>query len=498
MEFEELELIGRGSFGQIRKVRRITDGQILARKEISYRRMTPKEKEQLIAEFRILKGLHHTNIVGYLHHEHLPDKHLVHLYMDYCGGGDLAGLIQQCKESDERVPERIVWSIFTQLLLALYRCHFGQDAPPLTDLFTTQGDEDEVYPSNVILHRDIKPDNIFLDGDHCVKLGDFGLAKMLDQSHMMANTYVGTPYYMSPEVLLNDVSSPASDIWSLGCVIYELCQLHPPFQAKNHHQLTQRVQDGMYPELPPRYSSTLKRTIQACLDINPHNRPSTATLLRLDIIKLVRKDRMLSEQHQQLLEYQENLKREVDLFEERREEVFQMSQNLEQYRESVEQEYFNNIQSELESVVEQEVERRVRQALADMPIPTPPPPISPTSHRSSPRDISMSFSPSQMTPIKHVKGPRGLAISTPLKRTPLKPLDELPLTNASNPSLTSSGSSHDSDKSASKQRAAPHFHAVYAGFKTPAVKRPAKRTYIDQWDEAPSPFLRRQAAASYD
>lgn len=82
-----------------------------------------------------------------------------------------------------------------------------------------------------ILHRDLKPGNIFLDLNSDVKLGDFGLARVLNNESQFAFTHVGTPYYMSPEQIHDQKYNEKSDIWSLGCIIYELCALHPPFQA---------------------------------------------------------------------------------------------------------------------------------------------------------------------------------------------------------------------------------------------------------------------------
>ncbi|ODQ64287.1 kinase-like protein, partial [Nadsonia fulvescens var. elongata DSM 6958] len=356
-EFEVIDIIGRGSFGQITKVRRLSDGLVMARKEISYKAMNPKEKSQLISEFRILKNLQHPNIVRYYHHEHIPEIHMVYLYMEYCGGGDLGSLILQCSESGELVPEHIIWGIFTQLILALYRCHYNNDPPPVGNLFCFHDDPlPPSNPSTVILHRDIKPDNIFLDKDNSVKVGDFGLAKMLDQEHFFANTYVGTPYYMSPDVLLDQPYTPQSDIWSLGCVIYELCKLNPPFQAKTHMQLTQKIKEGVFPPIPDVYSSTLSRTIAACLNLNPANRPTTATLLRLDIIKLCRKERNVLETHMTLLALEEKLKERERALVSRESAI---TNDLEAYKLALETDIFKRLENDLHQTIEMEVERRV-------------------------------------------------------------------------------------------------------------------------------------------
>lgn len=272
--------------------------------------MNPKERSQIVAEFRILKSLVHPNIVRYYDHVHVPQLNEVHLYMEYCGGGDLAGVIRACKASGDYVSENMVWQVFTQLALALYRCHYNDDPPPPGELFS-DSDPLPQQSTTVILHRDIKPDNVFLDKFNTVKLGDFGLAKILDHEHvMMANTYVGTPYYMSPEVLLGKPFTPQSDIWSLGCVLYELCAKHPPFQAKTYLQLSKKIRDGVFSPIPNVYSATLNKTISACLNMNALQRPTTATLLRLDVMKLCRKEREVEAARRSVVTLQTQLQAE--------------------------------------------------------------------------------------------------------------------------------------------------------------------------------------------
>lgn len=305
MDYEPLEVIGHGSFGVIRKVRRTTDGAILVRKEIGYRSMNQKERTQLIAEFRILKSLHHPNIVQYLHHEHIHDLHEVHLYQEYCSDGDLSGLIRAYKSQGLNPPEHDVWTIFTQLVLALYRCHYMADAHQPSWLFGDDGSPLPQQPASFVLHRDIKPENIFLAGGNQVKLGDFGLAKLLDFDNPLATTYVGTPYYMSPEVLTGRPASPASDVWSLGCVIYELCALRPPFTAKSHVHLSERIREGIFPPLPSCYSQTLTKTISLCLMTDAALRPTCATLLRLDILKICRRELELLQFEKDLIKKEE-------------------------------------------------------------------------------------------------------------------------------------------------------------------------------------------------
>ncbi|KAG8528709.1 uncharacterized protein KY384_006396, partial [Bacidia gigantensis] len=296
-KYEVLQTIGHGSFGVIRKVRRRSDGLVLCRKEISYIKMSQKEREQLHAEFSILNSLKHANIVGYYHREHLKATQELYLYMEYCGGGDLGKEIQKLKTKNQYADEEYVWSVFSQIVAALYRCHYGTDPPevgkavgPGEEVRTKLKTKDTV----MILHRDLKPENVFLGADSSVKLGDFGLSKLM-QSHDFASTYVGTPFYMSPEICAAEKYTLHSDIWSLGCIMYELCARTQPFNAKTHFHLIQKIKEGKVDPLPSVYSQELQSVIRSCLQTNPLKRPDTATLLNLPAMRIMRKEREMVE-----------------------------------------------------------------------------------------------------------------------------------------------------------------------------------------------------------
>lgn len=256
--------------------------------------MSQKEREQLTAEFNILSSLRHPNIVAYYHREHLKASQDLYLYMEYCGGGDLSMVIKNLKKTNKFAEEEFVWRILSQLITALYRCHYGADPPevgsnvlgPAPKLSGLRGKQAQM----TILHRDLKPENIFLGSDNTVKLGDFGLSKLM-HSHDFASTYVGTPFYMSPEICAAEKYTLRSDIWAVGCIMYELCQKEPPFNARTHIQLVQKIREGKFPPLPEFYSPELRNVIASCLRVNPDTRPDTASLINLPIIRLVRKEK---------------------------------------------------------------------------------------------------------------------------------------------------------------------------------------------------------------
>lgn len=192
--------------------------------------------------------------------------------MEYCENGDMAQLIKKCKAERDFVAEDVIWKIFMQILLALRECHYRG------------------IKGSKVLHRDLKPSNIFFDANNNVKLGDFGLSKIIKgdetQTKNMAETNVGTPYYMSPEQIHENAYDEKTDIWSTGCVIYELVSLIPPFTAKNHLALAQKIIDGKIDRIPERYSEDLQQVIQSMLQVDPKNRPTVEDLIKLPKIKL--------------------------------------------------------------------------------------------------------------------------------------------------------------------------------------------------------------------
>lgn len=359
-DYQPLDIIGRGSFGCVRQVRRRIDGKIFVRKEISYNSMNAKEAQQLKTEFIILKSLAHPNIVQYISHGSIPDKRMVHIYMEYCDGGDLAQLIKYHKEAQKCIPEIKIWRIVTQVLLALYRCHYCKNIENVGDGYYIN--ENEPRPSdsmNVVIHRDIKPDNIFMMKDeYTVKLGDFGLAKLLKSENEFAKTYVGTPYYMSPEVLMDGPYSPVCDIWSLGCVIYELCCLRPPFQAKTHLSLQEKIKKGDYQEIPDYYSDALKLVIKACLICDPDERASVNQLLQTDSFRPYRLEWEMKQKEKDLIRKEKELiLREATLNEEAKkvsERIFQCNKFEQETRED----YRNYILVYLQSAAEKNASAR--------------------------------------------------------------------------------------------------------------------------------------------
>jgi non-specific serine/threonine protein kinase/NIMA (never in mitosis gene a)-related kinase len=135
-----------------------------------------------------------------------------------------------------------------------------------------------------ILHRDLKTQNIFLRNGK-IRLGDFGIAKVLDSTKDFANTCIGTPYYMSPELFKNKPYSYKSDVWALGCVLYEMCNLRHAFDAQSINGLAVKILRGSYPPINNIYSKPLRDLITKMLSVKPSSRPTILDILNKSFVR---------------------------------------------------------------------------------------------------------------------------------------------------------------------------------------------------------------------
>ncbi|CAJ1059944.1 serine/threonine-protein kinase Nek1 isoform X2 [Xyrichtys novacula] len=251
-KYEKVKKIGEGSFGKAVLVKSKEDGHQYVIKEIGISGMSSKERQESRKEVAVLANMSHPNIVQYK--ESFEEGGCLYIVMDYCEGGDLFKKINSQKGvlfSEEKILD---W--FVQICLALKHVH-----------------------DRKILHRDIKSQNIFLTKDGTVQLGDFGIARVLNSTVELARTCIGTPYYLSPEICENKPYNNKSDIWALGCVLYEMCTLKHAFEAGNMKNLVLKIIRGSYPPVSVHYSQELRSLLAQLFKRSPRERPSVSSIL---------------------------------------------------------------------------------------------------------------------------------------------------------------------------------------------------------------------------
>ncbi|XP_039335083.2 serine/threonine-protein kinase Nek1 isoform X4 [Saimiri boliviensis] len=256
-KYVRLQKIGEGSFGKAVLVKSTEDGRQYVIKEINISRMSSKEREESRREVAVLANMKHPNIVQY--RESFEENGSLYIVMDYCEGGDLFKRINAQKGVLFQEDQILDW--FVQICLALKHVH-----------------------DRKILHRDIKSQNIFLTKDGTVQLGDFGIARVLNSTVELARTCIGTPYYLSPEICENKPYNNKSDIWALGCVLYELCTLKHAFEAGSMKNLVLKIISGSFPPVSLHYSYDLRSLVSQLFKRNPRDRPSVNSILEKGFI----------------------------------------------------------------------------------------------------------------------------------------------------------------------------------------------------------------------
>ena len=260
-KYKIIKALGEGSFGKAYLASVDNDDKKYVIKQVLIQGMTDQEKKETLNEAIILKKLDHPNIIKFkeVFIQRKPVEAL-NIVTEYADGGDLEQKITE--QNKKPFTEAEILDYFTQICLALQHLH-----------------------KKKIIHRDLKSGNVFLMKSGIVKLGDFGISKGLKSSRDKAVTMVGTPYYLSPEIILNKPYDAKSDIWALGVLLYELLTFKMPFQAKSLPLLSIKINKGEYASPSSKYSSEIRDLLKKCLNLDPAKRPSIDEILKLPLIK---------------------------------------------------------------------------------------------------------------------------------------------------------------------------------------------------------------------
>lgn len=245
--------LGKGAFATVYKVKRKSDNAVYAMKKVSIKKMSKKEVADALNEIRLLASVRHPHIVGFLE-AFLEGEDYLCIIMEFCAFGDLSAKIERYRKRRSYIDERVIWVYLIQMLEAMKCLH-----------------------ERNIMHRDLKNANVFLAEDGSVKIGDMNVSKVMKEG--MLKTQIGTPYYMSPEIWRNQQYDDRSDIWSLGCMIYELAALRPPFLGDSFPELKRNVLAGRYTPIPHVYSSELATVIASMVNLSATSRPNAEELL---------------------------------------------------------------------------------------------------------------------------------------------------------------------------------------------------------------------------
>eukprot|EP00929_Paragymnodinium_shiwhaense_P049956 TRINITY_DN25188_c0_g1_i1.p1 TRINITY_DN25188_c0_g1~~TRINITY_DN25188_c0_g1_i1.p1 ORF type:complete len:881 (-),score=234.33 TRINITY_DN25188_c0_g1_i1:47-2689(-) len=258
--YRQLRIVGKGSFGCCWLVQS-SEGTQCILKQIDVSRMQPKQRQEAENEVKVLSTLRHPFIISF--RESFVEDGQLCIITDYAERGDLFQAIRKQRQAGVFFPESLVLRWFSQITLALKHMH-----------------------DRKILHRDLKTQNIFLSGsgEGTVKLGDFGIARVLQHTQDCARTAIGTPYYLSPEICMEKPYDYKSDVWSLGCVLFELATLEHAFDAESMRGLVMKILRGNPPQVPLVFSAEVRTLVPELLKKDPRLRPSIDEILQRHVV----------------------------------------------------------------------------------------------------------------------------------------------------------------------------------------------------------------------
>eukprot|EP00899_Mesostigma_viride_P004465 jgi/Mesvir1/14019/Mv11907-RA.1 len=251
---------GKGGYSVVHKAIRKSDGLIVAMKIVEIFDMPTKKRERCLQEVQLLISLKHPHIISML--DAFIEENQLYIVFEWALLGDMKRLIRRASDEKMLLDETVVWGYFLQISDALHYMHGRR-----------------------VMHRDIKPANVLLTEAGVMKLADLGLGRYFSPQTNEAFSKVGTPYYVSPEVVKGSGYDWKSDIWSLGCMLYELLTLRSPFEITGEYSLYavfQKISSGSYVPLDQHaYSRPCRELLHRMLQTDPDCRPDTGEVFSI-------------------------------------------------------------------------------------------------------------------------------------------------------------------------------------------------------------------------
>ena len=253
-DFKIIKELGKGSYGTVYTVKSLINSNIYVMKKMELNHLNPRQQVECYREVSILKKVSHKNIIKY--YSSFLEKNILYIIMEYAELGDLYSLIKHYKKHSKFFSELDLWKISSEILSGLDYLH-----------------------SHNIIHRDIKCLNLFITKDLHIKIGDLGVSAFSSGGENFHYTRVGTPLYISPELVKQKPYDYKTDIWSFGCSLYHLACLEPPFTGGNLIVLGNNIVKGVPKALPNHYSNDLKNFVDKMLEKKAEKRPSAKEAL---------------------------------------------------------------------------------------------------------------------------------------------------------------------------------------------------------------------------
>ena len=252
------QTLGKGTYGIVYKVQKLNTNSIYVIKQIPLSGLSEKERNEVEQEAKILHSINSNYVVKY--YDSFKENENLNIVMEYCDGGDLNDFLIEKKKFGQPLEEPFIWKIFIKITIGLADIHKLK-----------------------ILHRDLKTLNIFLKQNFDIKIGDLGVAKVLSKNNF-ARTVIGTPYYLSPEICEEKPYNDKSDVWALGCILYELCTFKHPFEARSQGALILKILNNKPEPINNTFSKELNNIIYMLLDKNYDKRPSCIEILKNNMV----------------------------------------------------------------------------------------------------------------------------------------------------------------------------------------------------------------------